>query len=348
MYQFKNDYSEGAYPSIVDKLISSNLEQTVGYGYDSYTQEAEQLIKNHINCDNADIYFLVGGTQTNLIAISAFLKPFEAVIAVDSGHICVHETGAIEATGHRIVSVPADNGKILPKDILKVLKTHKAGGAHMVKPKMVYISNATELGTIYTLSELKAISEVCKQNDLYFYVDGARLGSALSIENGDVTMKDMAELTDAFYIGGTKNGALFGEALVIINKDLQPDFKYMIKQRGGLLAKGRLLGIQFVELFSENDNGDILFYNIAKHMNKTAKKLQDGIKECGYDFFIQTNSNLVFPIFENNIYEKLREEFEFDVWEPIDDNTSATRLVTSWATKEDEVNRFLKLLKSLK
>ncbi len=347
MYQFKNDYSEGAYPTIMDSLISSNTKQTVGYGYDTYTQEAEQLIKSHINCDSADIYFLVGGTQTNLVSIAAFLKPFEAVIAVDSGHICVHETGAIEATGHRIVSVPAHNGKILPKDILKVIETHEAGGTHMVKPKMVYISNATELGTVYTLSELQAISEVCKQHDLYFYIDGARLGSALSVENSDVTMQDIAKYADAFYIGGTKNGALFGEALVIINKDLQPDFKYMIKQRGGLLAKGRLLGIQFLTLF-ENNNNNILFYEIAEHMNKTAKMLQDGIKECGYELFISTNSNLVFPIFENHIYEKLRQEFEFDIWEPLENNTCATRLVTSWATKEEEVKRFLELLKSLK
>ncbi|ONI47611.1 threonine aldolase [Candidatus Epulonipiscium fishelsonii] len=339
MYSFVNDYSEGAAQPIMDNLIKSNMEQTPGYGEDKYTQKAKELIKSHIKSDNSEVHLVVGGTQVNLISIGAFLRPHEAVIAVDTGHICVHEAGAIESVGHRIVSVEGCDGKLYPKDIQSVLDTHI--DHHMVKPRLVYISNTTELGTVYTLEELKNLSEICKNNNLIFYIDGARLGSALTSNINTATMEDVAKYADAFYIGGTKNGALFGEALVITNPALQDDFKYFIKQKGALLAKGRLLGIQFATLF-ENE-GD-LFYKLARHANKMADKIQRGFTENGFKLLAEANSNQVFVILPKTIYEQLAQEFPGSIWEPYGDNSYIIRFVASWATPEEEVDKLIKYL----
>ena len=252
----------------------------------------------------------------------------------------MHETGAIEATGHKVITVNSSNGKITSDDVVSVLEAHT--DEHMVKPRLVYISNSTEIGTIYYKKELQNLSKVCKENNLILYMDGARLGSALSCKENDLTLEDIATLTDAFYIGGTKNGALMGEALVICNEVLKRDFRYHIKQRGALLAKGRILGIQFMELFKEN-----LFFEIGSHMNSMSNILRNEINQLGYEFMITSPSNQLFPVLPNDIIEALREKFDFLTWEKIDENNSAIRLVTSWATTEEHINEFIEYLKEL-
>jgi threonine aldolase len=338
MYSFKNDYSEGAHERILKALIESNLEQTEGYGEDIYTKKAVELLKERIGRKDIDIHLLVGGTQTNLTVISAFLRPHEAAIAANTGHILVHETGAIEATGHKVISIEVSDGKLRPEDIKPVLDVHT--DEHMVKPKMVYISNPTEIGSIYTKAELELLSKFCKENKLILYVDGARLGSALSSNENDMELSDLGTLVDAFYIGGTKSGALMGEALVICNDSLKEDFRFHIKQKGGLLAKGRLLGIQFLELFKDN-----LYFDLARHANEMADLLKNEINRAGYKFLIQSPSNQIFPIFSNKLIEKLQDKYSFSIWEKVDKDTSVIRLVTSWATKEDEVLDFIEDLK---
>lgn len=332
-YSFKNDYSEGAHPLILQKLMETNLEQAVGYGEDDYCKEASALIKKELQKDSA-IHFVSGGTQANLIVISSILRPYESVIAAESGHIAVHETGAIEATGHKINTIPTTNGKITTAQIDTVLKTHT--DEHMVKPKMVYISNSTEVGSVYNKAELTEIYTFCKANNLILFVDGARLASALTSTKCDLTLADLANLTDVFYIGGTKNGALLGEAIVINNSTLDENFRYNIKQKGGMLAKGRLIGIQFSELFKNN-----LFFELGKHANAMANKLAEEISNKGYDFLTEPSSNQIFPILPNHKIEELQQDFEFYSWQKIDDNNSAVRLVTSWATPEEKVLEFI-------
>ena len=326
MYSFKNDYSEGAHPRILETLLRTNLEQCEGYGKDTYCEEAENLIKNKLNNESIDVHFISGGTQTNLIAISAFLRPHEGVISADTGHIFVNEAGSIEATGHKVISVDVVDGKLRRDDILSVLS--KFTNEHVVKPKLVYISNSTEIGTVYKKSELEELSKVCRENKLLLFMDGARLGSALSCKENDLTLEDISKLTDAFYIGGTKNGALLGEALVICNKDLQEDFRYHLKQKGAMLAKGRLLGIQFIELFKDD-----LFFEIGKHENDMADILRDGISRLGYEFLVDSPSNQIFPIFNNNIIRELEKNYGFNIWEKVNGEKTAIRLVTSFATK---------------
>jgi threonine aldolase len=338
MYSFKNDYSEGAHPRILSALIESNMEQLNGYGEDSYTRKAAQLLKEKIRREDVDIHLFPGGTQTNLTAISAFLRPHEAAIAANTGHILVHETGAIEATGHKIISIETLDGKLNSKYIKSALEAHT--DEHMVKPKLVYISNPTEIGSIYTKAELEQLSSFCRDNKLFLYVDGARLGSALCSEENDMELSDLGKLVDAFYIGGTKNGALMGEALVICRDSFKEDFRFHIKQKGALLAKGRLLGIQFLELFKDN-----LYFDLAKHANNMAKLLKVGISEEGYSFLTHSPSNQIFPILPDIIIEKLQEKFSFYVWQKVDDKNSAIRLVTSWATKDEAVLEFLQELK---
>ncbi|MBL4935623.1 low specificity L-threonine aldolase [Clostridium sp. YIM B02515] len=338
MYSFKNDYSEGAHPRILNALLETNLEQGEGYGEDKYTEEAVKLLKEKIGRNDIDIHLFPGGTQTNLTAISAFLRPHEAAVAVSTGHILVHETGAIEATGHKVISIEAKDGKLTPEHIKEALEAHT--DEHMVKPKLVYISNSTEIGSIYKKAELIELSRFCRENKLYLYVDGARLGSALCSEENDLELSDFGSLVDAFYIGGTKNGALLGEALVICNNSLKEDFRFFIKQKGALLAKGRLLGIQFLELFRDN-----LYFELAKHANSMAQLLKKGISEEGYSFLIDSPSNQIFPILPDNIIEKLQEKYLFIIWQKNNYNTSVIRLVTSWATKEEKVLEFIKDLK---
>lgn len=340
MYSFKNDYSEGAHPRILNALIESNMDQVEGYGEDTYTNQAIELLKEKIRREDVDIHLLPGGTQTNLTAISAFLRPHEAAIAANTGHILVHETGAIEATGHKVISVEVKDGKLCPAHINSVLELHT--DEHMVKPKLVYISNPTEIGSIYSKSELENLSIFCKENGLLLYVDGARLGSALCSEENDMDLSDLGKYTDAFYIGGTKNGALIGEALVICKDSLKEDFRFSIKQKGAMLAKGRLLGIQFLELFKDN-----LYFDLAKHANKMANILKDEISKAGYSFLTNSPSNQTFPILPNKLIEKLQEKYSFIIWEKVDDNNSAIRLVTSWATQETMVQDFINDFKKL-
>jgi len=334
MYSFKNDYSEGMHPRILNALAASNLEQTEGYGEDYYTQQAAELLKEKIGRTDIDIHLLVGGTQTNLTAISAFLRPHEAVVAASTGHVFTHETGAIEATGHKVIAVEVKDGKLKREHIEAVLEAHT--DEHMVKPKMVYISNSTEVGSIYKKEEIKSLSQFCKKNKLLLYLDGARLGSALSSEENDMTLEDIGRLTDAFYIGGTKNGALMGEALVICQDNLKEDFRFHIKQKGALLAKGRFLGLQFRELFKDN-----LYFELSEHANKMAGLLQHAISKAGYAFLTHTPSNQIFPVFPNGVIEELQKKYSFHIWEKVDGDHSAIRLVTSWATEEAAVMNFI-------
>lgn len=340
MISFKNDYSEGALPEIMEALVNSNLEQTVGYGMDEYCARAAEKIKNKINRPDAQVHFLVGGTQTNQTCISAFLRSYEAVIGVKTAHINVHETGAIEATGHKVVAVEGADGKVTPQDIRAAVAYHE--DEHMVKPKMVYISDSTEIGTIYYKKELEAISSCCKELGLYLYLDGARLGSALTAEGNDLTLEDIAALTDAFYIGGTKNGALFGEAVVLVNPELQKEFRYSIKQHGGMLAKGRLLGIQFDRLFTDD-----LFFKAAAHANQMAMKLKKGLAECGVEFMADSVTNQQFPVFTKEIIDALEQKFLFEHNGKMGDNKYAIRFCTSWATKEENVEHLINTVKAM-
>lgn len=332
--QFKNDYSEGAHSRILNALVETNLEQIDGYGTDQYTERSVNLLKKKIDREDVDIHLLVGGTQVNLTAISAFLRPHQAAIGADTSHINCHETGAIEATGHKVIAMRTNDGKLTPDLIQNVVDSHS--DEHMVQPKLVYISNSTELGTLYTKAELIDLHDCCKRNKLLLYLDGARLGSAIVAEESDLTLADIAKLVDAFYIGGTKNGALFGEALVICNDELKEDFRYFIKQKGGLLAKGRLLGIQFEELFKDD-----LYFELAKHANKMALMLKAAIVDEGYKFLTESFTNQQFPILPNNLIEKLSEKYSFNIERIIDSNYTAIRLVTSWATKEENVLEFI-------
>lgn len=334
MYSFKNDYSEGAHPNILNALLKTNLEQVEGYGTDCYTQKATQLLRKKIGVQDAAIHFFSGGTQTNLTAISAFLRPHEAIISASTGHILVHETGAIEATGHKIISIEVSDGKLTPDHIKIALEMHT--DEHMVKPKLVYISNPSEIGSIYKKEELKQLSQCCSEHHLFLFVDGARLGSALSSEENDMTLTDLASFVDAFYIGGTKNGALLGEALVICNSNLKDEFRFHMKQKGALLAKGKLLSIQFLELFTDD-----LYFSLAKHANKMAGLLRDGILKAGYPFLTHSPSNQIFPILPNHLIAKLEKNYAFYVWSKVDADHSAIRLVTSWATKEEAVMAFI-------
>lgn len=339
MHVFRNDYSEGAHPRILELMTKYNLEANIGYGQDVHSDRAKELIKELIQKDNADIHFIPMGTQTNLIAISSFLRPHQAVISVDTGHIAVHETGAIEATGHKVITVPTLDGKLSSKDIKDVI--HRHTDEHMVQPKMVYISNSTELGTIYSKAELTSISNTCKEYGLILFLDGARLGSALTCKTNDLDIKDIADLVDVFYIGGTKNGALLGEALIILKEDLKEDFRFLIKQRGAMMAKGFVLGIQFEALFQDN-----LFFELAKHANEMAERLAEIIEQYGYSFYAKPFTNQVFPIFPDELLEKLSEEFIYEFIEKIDDNNSAVRFVTSWATRIESVEALEVFLKT--
>ncbi len=339
IYSFKNDYSEGCHPRILEKLSKANFEQQNGYGEDSYSNEAREFLKKKIGNPGAEIHFTPGGTQANLIVIAAALKPYESVVCASTGHIHVHEAGSIEATGHKINAVKSHDGKISVEDIQAVLDEHITI-PHMVKPKMVYISNSTEIGTIYKKQELERLSSFCKNHDLYLFVDGARLGSALCAEDNDISLPDLSRLTDVFYIGGTKNGALLGEAIVINNDGLKEMLGYHLKQRGALLAKGRILGIQFLELFRED-----LFFALARHANSMAMKIAKAIKHHGYSFLTESTTNQIFPIFPNDLINKLSGKYGFYIWEKVSDDKSAIRLVTSWATDEKTVDQFIDDLK---
>ncbi len=337
MYFFRNDYSEGALPQVMEALERTNLCSTVGYGLDPYCAEAAELVKSRFGCPDADVHFMVGGTQTNLTAISAFLRPWEAAIAPVGGHIAVHETGSIEATGHKVCTVASPDGKLRPEQIREVVAAHT--DEHMVQPKLVYLSNATELGTVYTRRELTEISAVCRELGLYLYLDGARLAQALTCGEGKLRPEDLASLCDAFYIGGTKNGLLFGEALVIVRTGLKYCFRHAIKQRGGMLAKGRLLGVQFSTYF-EHD----LWLDAARHANEQAHRLADGIRALGIPLLAESPTNQLFPILPNDKLARLEQEFSFEHWAPVDEDHTAVRFVTSWAMAPESVDALLAAL----
>ncbi len=333
-YSFQNDYSEGAHPRIIEALAQTNLTQELGYGEDAYCLEAAELIHRVVGNPQADVHFVSGGTQANLVMLSSFLRPFESVIAVQSAHICVHETGSIEATGHKINAVAGRDGKVTVAEIEAMAATHS--DEHMVRPRAVFISHSTEVGTIYSRRELEEISAACKRLKLVLYLDGARLGSALTSRAADLDLKELCRLVDAFYVGGTKNGALIGEALVINNPGLKADFRYMVKQRGALLAKGRLLGIQFRELFR-----DELYFELARHANQMAERLAAGIARLGYAFESDSPTNQIFPILPDAVIERLGRLYRFYVWCSADNGHSTARLVTSWATQPEAVDAFL-------
>ncbi len=339
-YSFQNDYSEGAHPRILEALSRTNLTQQIGYSEDEYCLSAAQKIRALVGNPEVDVHFVSGGTQANLLVLSSCLRPFESVIAVDSGHICVHETGAVEATGHKVHHTKGKDGKVTPADIQTVVEEHYF--EHMVKPRAVYISQSTEIGTIYSAAELGELSALCRKLGLFLYMDGARLGSALTSSKADLDLKAIGSLVDAFYIGGTKNGALIGEAIVITNPVLKPDFRYCIKQRGALLAKGRLLGIQFDELFK-----DTLYFDLARHANLMAERLTEGMKSLGYTFLTDSPTNQIFPILPNAINARLQQDYMFYDWVKIDKNNTAVRLVTSWAITESVVDEFLSDLRAI-
>lgn len=343
MIYFRNDYSEGAHPKVLQALVETNLVSTPGYGCDEYCACARELLRERFACPNADVHFLVGGTQTNLTAAAAFLRPWEAVIAADTGHIAVHETGAIEATGHKVYVVPGVDGKLAPDAIRTAVRDHQTGTEeHMVLPRMVYVSDSTELGTIYTRAELQALSDTCRELGLYLYLDGARMAMALTAQGNDLVPEDFAQLCDAFYLGGTKNALLFGEALVIVNNALKPYFRNVMKQHGGMLAKGRLLGVQFAAILQDD-----LWLQTARHANELAQRLAAALTAMGVPLYAASPTNQVFPIFTNAQVETLRQDFSFEFIARVDENHSAIRFVTSWATRPEDVETLLEAVRSL-
>lgn len=344
MIYFHNDYSEGCHDKILQRLQQTNMEQTPGYGTDEYCHSAAQKIRALCGDDTLTVHFLVGGTQTNLTVIAAALRHHQGVISARSGHIHVHETGAVEATGHKVLEVPSADGKITAAQVTALVDAHRADDAmvHMVQPKMVYISNPTELGTIYTLEELTALSEACHSRGLYLFMDGARLGYGLTASDNDVTMGDIARLCDVFYIGGTKVGALFGEAVVIREPAIAEDFPYMIKQRGGMLAKGRLLGLQFDTLLEDG-----LYFELGKHANALADQLRKTLRQLGYPLLVPTTTNQIFPILPDAVLAELAREFTFTEQERVDETHRAVRFCTSWATKQENMDALCEKLRNI-
>lgn len=342
MISFVNDYSENACPEILEALAKTNFEKNVAYSADSHSVNAARLIRKKIHCETAEVQILMGGTQTNLIAFAAFLRPHEAVIAVRTGHICVHETGAIESTGHKCIEVEGVDGKVTPQDVEKVCGPQHwdHAGILTVKPRMVYISQSTEVGTVYSADELLALRAVCDKYSLLLFCDGARLSSALHCS--DVTFELLAKVCDAFYIGGTKSGALFGEAMVIVNPALQPEFRFIAKQRGGMLAKGWLLGIQFEVLMQDG-----LYERNGAYANEMAKILRDGLLSLGVRFSVDSPSNQLFPILPNTVLKALASDFAWETISTVDREHTEIRLVTSWSTKPEDVKRFLARLGEL-
>ncbi len=334
MVYFTSDYCEGCHGRILRRMMETNLEQTPGYGTDYHCRNAAGHIRRACGREDVDVHFLVGGTQTNLTVLAAALRPHQAAVCAESGHIHVHETGAVEATGHKCLTLPSADGKITAEQVERLVRLHRTDESmeHTAQPKLVYISNPTEYGTIYTLAELEALSSLCGEQGLYLFVDGARLGYGLRCRENDVAMADLARLCDAFYIGGTKVGALFGEALVLSHPALKEDFRYLIKQRGGMLAKGRLLGIQFETLFE-----DSLYDQLADHALRMADILRDALHGAGLAFQVDSPTNQLFPIVPDALLERLREKYAVTYMNRVDGTHSCIRLCTSWATRESDV-----------
>ena len=341
MLNFESDYIQGCAPEILENLTKTNFEALSGYGDDKYTKSAEEKIRKACKCKNAEIYFTTGGTQTNQLVIDSMLNPFEGVISASTGHISVHEAGAVEFTGHKVLTISSYNGKIKAVELKKYIEDFYNDGnhEHMVFPGMVYITFPTEYGTLYSKAELKEISEICRKYKIPLYIDGARLGYGLQSSDCDLTLADIAELCDVFYIGGTKVGALCGEAIVFTNKNMPLHFVNIAKKHGALMAKGRLIGIQFDTLFTDD-----LYMRLSKNAIDRACELREGFKEAGYQFFIDSPTNQIFIILENQKMKELGEKIRFNFWEKYDDNHTVVRFATSWATTKEEVQELLELL----
>lgn len=344
MVLFQCDYTEGAHPKLMERLMETNMEQWAGYGEDAYCLSAADKIRALCEDESLAVHFLVGGTQTNMTVIDSALRSHQGVLCADTGHINVHETGAVEACGHKVLPLPSDDGKITAAQVEEVYLAHKHNESfeHMVQPKMVYISNPTELGTIYSKAELTALYEVCKAHGLYLFLDGARLGYGLTAPDNDLTLCDIAALTDVFYIGGTKVGALFGEAVVISSEALKEDFRYFIKQKGGMLAKGRLLGVQFDTLFTDN-----LYFDISAHAIQMAEKLRAAFGRKGYEFIAPNRTNQIFVKIPDMHLECLKQEFGYCYDHRADEVHSVVRFCTSWATKETDVDALIAAIEAL-
>ena len=338
MIRFECDYTEGAHPAILEQLLSSNLEQLPGYSDDTYCKQATKKILSACNTPNAAVHFLSGGTQANLVMISSILRPHQGVISASSGHINVHEGGAIEASGHKVLSIPSASGKIDASQVEALYHSHYSDSSreHMVQPGMVYISHPTENGTTYTKKELYELSSLCKKLSLPLYLDGARLAYALAMPDNDISLSDIATCCDAFYIGGTKCGALLGEAIVITNPLLNEDFRYHMKLRGAVLAKGRLIGIQFDTLFEDD-----LYMKLGKHAVTLALQIKEAFAKKGISFLFDSATNQQFPILENDFIDYLSKKYTFTVWQEMDSEKKAVRFCTSWATSSENVAALL-------
>ena len=341
MIYLNSDYTAGAHQRVLDALLRTNMEHTAGYGNDPYTVEAKELIRKAIAQPDAEVMFLVGGTQTNAVAIDGILARHEGVMAADSGHIAVHESGAIEASGHKVLTLQGVDGKVSAEDVDNYVAAFYRDETyqHMVAPGMLYISQPTEYGTIYTLGELEQLSRVCHKHNIPLYIDGARMAYGLNAEGADFTLRDIARLADVFYIGGTKCGTLFGEALVVTNRALLKHLFPLVKQHGALLAKGRLLGVQFGELFRDG-----LYEQLGKQAVRLALRVSDALRNTGYSSVIDSPTNQQFFTLPNDLIDRLREHISFDYWGPRGERESVVRFVTSWATTEEDISIFEKLI----
>ncbi|MBQ7810340.1 MAG: aminotransferase class I/II-fold pyridoxal phosphate-dependent enzyme [Clostridia bacterium] len=341
MFSFESDYTEGAHPLILDALVRTNFEQLSGYGFDKYSDSAKEKIKKACGLEDAQVFLLAGGTQTNQIVVDTMLQPYEGAVSTTTGHIEGHEAGAVEFTGHKVLTVPHHLGKMKADDLKNLLETFYADDNHdhMVFPGMVYISHPSEYGTLYTLDELTAISDICRKYEIPLFLDGARLGYGLMSSGTDVTLKDIARLCDVFYIGGTKVGALCGEAVVFTHNNAPKHFFTSIKQHGALLAKGRLLGVQFDTLFTDD-----LYFKIAKNAIDKADRMRKAFVEKGYKIFIETVTNQIFIVLENSKMQELKKSVSFGFWEKYDDNHTVVRFASSWATTDEAVDKLIELL----
>ena len=337
---FMNDYGEGAHPSVMQRLLDTNMEHTCGYGMDDYSLRAQALIREQCGQPQAAVHFLAGGTSANMIALAAFMRPYEAAVAAEGGHINVHETGAVEGSGHKVLVAQSREGKVTPEGVRAVCAQHT--DEHMVRPRVLYISQSTEIGTVYGLDELRALRAACDECGLVLFVDGARLGSALTSRGCDVTLAQLAALADAFTIGGTKNGLLYGEAMVIIRPELQRDFRYMIKNRGGMMAKGRICGLMFLTAMEDGR-----YFGWARHANRMADVVRGGLARGGIPCYQETATNQIFPIVTREQLAALEERVAFERWGQLADGRWAIRFVTSWATVEADAQALASLLEAL-
>lgn len=344
MYSFVNDYSEGCHPLILEKMLATNMEQSAGYGLDEHCEKARELIRKACGRNDVDVHFCAGGTQTNLTVINALLRPHQGVYAAAPSHVNTHEAGAIEHTGHKVIIVPDTEGKISADDLAKAYRTYAndPNREHWVQPKMLYISQPTEIGTVYTREELTAIHEVCSKNGLILFIDGARLGYSLACPENDVTLHDLCELADVFYIGGTKCGAFIGEAVVISNNAYKEDFRTLMKQCGTVLAKGRLVGLQYEVLFTDN-----LYVEICRDAITYARRIRKALLDKGLPFLTSSNTNQQFPIVSNKMLEEISSQFIIAPWEQVDEDHWAIRICTSWATKPEEVDKIIAMIMEL-